>query len=157
VTTYGATIQKHPLLNFFLLCVVWTQMLFMKCNDCTQHLAENGSKDTEYIATLMIVLIHALTHPRYLDMIVTGGAGDMGKLKRLVVGVFFWIYCIWCVSHLYNCAYRHAANDEKITLVEKEKMISGKIYARMFSAIIWEISDGQADVPHAEIEASNQE
>ena len=48
----------------------------------------------------------------------------MGKFKRPVDGIFFWIYCIWCVSHLYNCVFRHAANDVKIkTLAEKRKMI----------------------------------
>ena len=99
-------------------------MRSMKCNGGTQHLTESGSKDAEYIATLMIALIRAPRHPRYLSLIVTDGAGDMGKFKRLVVGVFLWIYCIWCVSHVCNCVFRHAANDEKInTLVEKGKMV----------------------------------
>ena len=94
-TTDGATIEKHLLLNFILLRAIWTQMVFIKCNDCTQHLAENGPKYAEYTTTLMIALIRALPHPGYLDQIVTDGAGDMGKFKRLVVGLFFWIYCVW--------------------------------------------------------------
>ena len=48
----------------------------------------------------------------------------MGKFKRLVVGFFFWIYCIWRVSHLRNCVFYQAANDAKIkALAEKGKMI----------------------------------
>ena len=141
VATDGATTQKHPLLNFICIYIFWTQMLFMTCNDCTQQLAENGSKDAEYIATLMIVLIRALPHPRYPDLIVTGGVGDMDKFKRLVVGVFFWIYCIWCVSRLYNCVFRHAVNDKKITtLAEKGKMIVDRFggsthYEHSFSVV----------------------
>ena len=49
-------------------------------------LAENGSKDAEYIATLMIALIRALPHPRYLYLIITDGAGDMDMFKRLMHG-----------------------------------------------------------------------
>ena len=42
--TDGATIQKHPLLNFMGACVIWPKALFLKCVDCTDHLAAGGSK-----------------------------------------------------------------------------------------------------------------
>ena len=124
VTTDGATIHKSPLLNFILLCVVWPKAFFLKCADCTKHLAGGGAKDAEYVTTLMIASIRALPRPRYLDLIITDGAGDMTKFRRLIVAIFPWLYTIWCVSHIVNCILKKAASDDKLKeLIEKGKKI----------------------------------
>ena len=39
VTTDGATIQKSPLLNFILMCIVFPVAVFLKCVDCGAHIA----------------------------------------------------------------------------------------------------------------------
>lgn len=102
-TTDGATLQKTPLLNLIMICAVWSHALFLLCKDCTDHLADGGSKDAEFIADVMIMAIRSLPYPRYVDLIITDGAGDMMKFIRLLTAVFPWIYAQWCVSHLCNC------------------------------------------------------
>ena len=96
--TGGATIQKHPLLNCMLVCAVWSSALFLKCADCTAHLATGGGDDAEYCAAQMIAAIRSLPYPRYVDLIVTDGAGDMKKFRHLMMAVFPWLYTIWCAS-----------------------------------------------------------
>ena len=64
--TDGATIQKHPLLNFMGACVVWPKALFLKCVDCTDHLAAGGSKDAEYVTEHMLLSLRSLPYPRGL-------------------------------------------------------------------------------------------
>ena len=123
-TTDGATIQKSPLLNFLFMCVVWPVALLLKCHDCTQHLATGASKNAEYITELMISVIRSLPYPRYVDLIITDGAGDMSKFRRLLTAVFSWIHTIWCVSHICNCILKHAAANSKIeSLIDKGKAI----------------------------------
>ena len=114
VTTDGATIQKSPLLNFILLCAVFPIAVFLECVDCGPHLASGGAKNAEYIATKMIESIRGLPRPRGLDLVITDGAGDMVKFRRLVVAIFPWIYTLWCVSHICNCTPRKSAKNGKI-------------------------------------------
>ena len=119
-TTVGATIQKSPLLNFIFMCVVWSTALLLNCHDCTSHLATGGSKDAEFITDVMITVIRSLPHPRYVDLIITDGAGDMNKFRRLLTAVFPWIYTMWCVSHICNCILKRAANgSENILNLQK--------------------------------------
>ena len=59
VTTDGATIQKSPLLNFILMCIVFPVAVFLKCVDCGAHIAAGGTKNAEYVATLMITATQA--------------------------------------------------------------------------------------------------
>ena len=81
--------MKSPLLNIMLMCVVWPVIAtFLKCHDCTKHLGSGGSKNAEYIASIMIASIRWLPRPRCLDLIITDGAGDMTKFRRLVTAVF---------------------------------------------------------------------
>jgi hypothetical protein len=124
-TTDGATIQKTPLLNFLFMCVVFPVALLLKCHDCTSYLATGASKDAEYITTLMIMIIRSLPHPRYVDLIITDGAGDMSKFRRLLSAVFPWINTLWCVSHICNCVLKRAAsgNDKIEGIIEKGKAI----------------------------------
>ena len=109
--TDGATIQKTPLLNFVIACVVWSQAFFLSCLDCTDHLAQGGSKDAEYVATAMTGELRRLPLPRFLDLIITDGAGDMGKFRILIVGILPWLYTIWCVSHIINCVLKRATKN----------------------------------------------
>jgi len=95
--TDGATIQRNPLLNFMLMCVVWSKAVYLKCVNCAPHLAAGGAKDAEYVATKMIEAIRTLPHPCYVDLIITDGAGDMTKFRGLMVAVFSWLYTMWCV------------------------------------------------------------
>ena len=85
--TDGATIQRNPLLNFMLMCVVWSKAVYLKCVNCAPHLAAGGAKDAEYVATKMIEAIRTLPHPCYVDLIITDGAGDMTKFRGLMVAV----------------------------------------------------------------------
>ena len=107
--TDGATIQKTPLLNTILMCPVWRDALFLSCEDCTDHLASGLSKDAEYIADVVIKGIRRLPFPRFVDLIITDGAGDMRKFHRLVTAVFPWIDTQWCISHLSNCILKKSA------------------------------------------------
>lgn len=75
--TDGATIQKTPLLNILMMCPVWRDALLLLCEDCTDHLARGLRKDAEYIADVVIKGIRRLPFPRYVDLIITDGAGDM--------------------------------------------------------------------------------
>ena len=122
--TDGATIQKHPLLNFMGACVIWPKALFLKCVDCTDHLAAGGSKDAEYVTEHMLSSLRSLPHPRYMDLIICDGAGDMKKFRYLIEGVYSWLYTIWCISHILNLVMKKAASHKKIDeIIKKGKKI----------------------------------
>ena len=124
LTTDGATIQKHAMLNCLGVSVAFPSIMLMKVIDATAHLAKGLSKDAEYVADEIIPVIRGLPEPKDVDLIVCDGASDMNKFRRLIVTVFKWILSMWCVSHLVNRILAKIGEIEHVAeLIRKGKLI----------------------------------
>lgn len=124
LTTDGATIQRHPLLNVVLVCVSFTAMMLLAAIDASTHLATGASKDAEYVANQIIPVVRALPNPLVVDLIIADGASDMVLFRSLIGAVFTWIWSIWCISHIVNRILAKIGENEEISeLIRKGKVI----------------------------------
>ena len=98
VTTDGATIQRHALMNVMALSVVFSSVLLLGVLDASEHLAKGLHKDAEYIANSIIPIIRQLPNPLCLDLVVCDGAADMTRFRALLCAVFPFVLSVWCNS-----------------------------------------------------------
>ena len=124
ITTVGATIQRHPMMNIMAPNVVFSSAMLLGVIDATSHLAQGSCKDAEYIANNIILLIRRLPNPLAVDLIICDGAADMTRFRMLICAVFPWILSIWCVSHIVNRILATVGEIEHIAeLIRKGKVI----------------------------------
>jgi len=124
LTTDGATIMRHPLMNLLAVSVVFSSAMLVAVLDASSHLAQGFHKDAEYIANSIIPYIRRLPNPIAVDLLICDGAADMTRFRAIITAVFPWILSIWCVSHIVNRIFAKIGDIAEIEeLIRKGKVI----------------------------------
>ena len=94
IASDGATIQRNPLVNAIGLCVMFPEMILLKTLDASAHLAKGFSKDAEYLATVVLLLIQGHPGPTAADLIICDGASNMAKFRHYLSCILTWVWSI---------------------------------------------------------------
>ena len=109
--------------------------LYLKSVDCTDHLAEGGEKDAEYVADGFIDTIKDVGgKPEEGEMkmvkdcvqIVGDGAAVNQAAWRLIEDRFPWIFCSWCIPHVTNLFFKDCCKQipEINSIIERAEVIN---------------------------------
>ena len=80
----GATIDKCPLFNA-IACSVSNPSMVLDVFDCSQHAAEGGKKDAEYLVKTMLPKLKEIDpHRELIDLITFDGAGNVQNAAKLL-------------------------------------------------------------------------
>ena len=124
LTTDGATIQRHAMMNVMALSVVFSSVMLVAVLDASEHLSKGLHKDAEYIANSIIPIIRQLPNPLCLDLVICDGAADMTRFRALLCAVFPFVLSIWCISHITNRIFaKIGTNPDVEELIRKGKVI----------------------------------
>ena len=123
IVSDGATIRKHPLLNYLFLSPE-AGCLFLGSEDVTEDLAAGAAKTAQFIFEGVAKIIEEVG-PENVVLFISDGAGNNRAAWEKISGEYRWISCIWCVAHVCNLFLKDVGNLEPVQeLVEKVNKIN---------------------------------
>ena len=106
----GATILHHSLLAIMILLPDLAPIV-EQIEDASAHIAAGGTKDADYQADLMKVVIRKVGKEKII-LGIFDGAGDIQGAGRRLTVLFPWMSSMWCIPHLCAVIFKHIAEHE---------------------------------------------